>query len=280
MQGTSRPRLWWLPTGPLTFLPLHAAGVYTGKATECLSDYAVSSYVPTLSALAQARSRPTDGVRSSSRMLLLAPIENSSDLPQLPHALAEVSLIEALVASEAVMQDDAPDQTVDSVLRLIPQADIVHFACHGRQINADPLQSGFELSDGRLTLSHLMRLHIPRGQLAYLSACESAAVDANQPDEAVNIATAMLYVGFKSVIATLWYVASEHSLANTDSDVLGRSMNDVDGPFVAKRVYSNIFEDGRLDLAAVPYALDDAVTALRKSGVSASRWATYVHVGA
>jgi tetratricopeptide (TPR) repeat protein len=47
-QGTSRPRLWWLPTGPLTFLPLHAAGVYTGKRAECLSDYAVSSYVPTL----------------------------------------------------------------------------------------------------------------------------------------------------------------------------------------------------------------------------------------
>jgi CHAT domain-containing protein len=184
---------------------LHAAGIYTGKCAESLSDYAVSSYVPTLSALAEARSQATDGVKSSSsKILLLAPIENSSDLPQLPHALAEVSLIEALIASEAVIQNDAPDQTVDSVLRLIPQADIVHFACHGRQINADPLQSGFELSDGRLNLSHLMSLRIPHGQLAYLSACESAAADANQPDEAVNIATAMLYVGFKSIIATLW----------------------------------------------------------------------------
>jgi CHAT domain-containing protein len=137
-------------------------------------------------------------------MLLLAPVENSSDLPQLPHALAEVSSIEALIASETVIQNDAPDQTVGSVLRLIPQADIVHFACHGRQMNADPLQSGFELSDGRLTLGHLIGLHIPHGQLAYLSACESAAVDANQPDEAVNIATAMLYAGFKTIIATLW----------------------------------------------------------------------------
>jgi hypothetical protein len=57
-------------------------------------------------------------------------------------------------------------------------------------------------------------------------------------------------------------------------------MNDVDGPFIAKRVYSSVFRDGQLDLAAVPYALDDAVMALRKSGRSASRWATYVHVGA
>jgi hypothetical protein len=57
-------------------------------------------------------------------------------------------------------------------------------------------------------------------------------------------------------------------------------MNDMDRPFMAKRVYSNIFQDGRLDLTAVPYALDDAVAELRGSGVSESRWATYVHVGA
>jgi hypothetical protein len=57
-------------------------------------------------------------------------------------------------------------------------------------------------------------------------------------------------------------------------------MNDVDGPYVAQRVYRHIFRDGRLNLDSVPYALDDAVNELRKSGVPASRWATYVHVGA
>jgi hypothetical protein len=57
-------------------------------------------------------------------------------------------------------------------------------------------------------------------------------------------------------------------------------MNDVDGPFVAERIYSSIFRNGQVDLAAVPYALDDAVIALRKAGVPESRWATYVHIGA
>jgi hypothetical protein len=56
-------------------------------------------------------------------------------------------------------------------------------------------------------------------------------------------------------------------------------MDDVDGPFMAERIYSRIFRDGALDLGAVPYAVDDAVRELRKSGVSASRWATYVHFG-
>jgi hypothetical protein len=208
--GRSRPRLWWVLTGPLTFLPIHAAGRRQGSMEgEYLSDYAVSSYIPTLSALVQAQTctpASVDSKSGASRTLLLAPLENLSNLPHLPHASEEVGLIEQALGPQGVLLKDGStaDQTVDSVLRLIPQANIVHFACHGRQIDADPLQSGFELSDGRLTLSHLMRLHIPYGQLAYLSACESAAVDANQPDEAVNIATAMLYVGFKSVIATLW----------------------------------------------------------------------------
>jgi hypothetical protein len=57
-------------------------------------------------------------------------------------------------------------------------------------------------------------------------------------------------------------------------------MNDLDGPFVAERVYKRVFRDGRLDLGAVPYALDAAVRELRETGVHPSRWATYVHIGA
>jgi len=49
------PRIWWCPTGPLAFLPLHAAGIYsqneTSSPTSCISDYAGSSYTPTVSAL-------------------------------------------------------------------------------------------------------------------------------------------------------------------------------------------------------------------------------------
>jgi hypothetical protein len=56
-------------------------------------------------------------------------------------------------------------------------------------------------------------------------------------------------------------------------------MNDVDGPFMAEKIYSRIFKDGVLNMGLVPYALDDAVRELRESGAPASRWATYVHFG-
>jgi hypothetical protein len=58
-----------------------------------------------------------------------------------------------------------------------------------------------------------------------------------------------------------------------------RAMDDLDGPFMAQRIYARIFKDGRLDLDAVPHAVDEAVRQLRESGVPASRWATYVHFG-
>jgi hypothetical protein len=57
-------------------------------------------------------------------------------------------------------------------------------------------------------------------------------------------------------------------------------MNDLDGPFIAERVYRSSFQEGKLNLDAVPYALDAAVRELRESGVHPSRWATYVHIGA
>ncbi|KAJ7090650.1 hypothetical protein C8R44DRAFT_861251 [Mycena epipterygia] len=48
-------RIWWCPTGPLAFLPIHAAGLYgenQGFGSK-LSDFLISSYTPTLTALLQ-----------------------------------------------------------------------------------------------------------------------------------------------------------------------------------------------------------------------------------
>jgi hypothetical protein len=54
--GAPLPRVWWVPTGPLSALPLHAAGHHRDGGP-ALIDRAVSSYTPTVRALAAARSR-------------------------------------------------------------------------------------------------------------------------------------------------------------------------------------------------------------------------------
>jgi hypothetical protein len=58
-----------------------------------------------------------------------------------------------------------------------------------------------------------------------------------------------------------------------------RLMTDEDGPKVARDMYERLLEKDQLDLDDIPYALDDAVRMLRDSGVSAKRWALYMHMG-
>jgi hypothetical protein len=59
-----------------------------------------------------------------------------------------------------------------------------------------------------------------------------------------------------------------------------RAMHDVDGPLVAKFFYEALFAEQVITVDAIPYALDEAIGKLRVSGVSAERWATFVHLGA
>ena len=50
------PRIWWCATGSLSFLPIHAAGMYatsTTKTGPILSDFAISSYIPNVRALTE-----------------------------------------------------------------------------------------------------------------------------------------------------------------------------------------------------------------------------------
>lgn len=56
------PHVWWVPTGPLSMFPLHAAGLYisdSGKPVETALDRVVSSYSSSLKALLHARAAST-----------------------------------------------------------------------------------------------------------------------------------------------------------------------------------------------------------------------------
>jgi CHAT domain-containing protein len=92
------------------------------------------------------------------------------------------------------------------VFEHIRSASILHMACHGTQNLANALESGFVLEDASLPVSRLMQLELPRAFLAVLSACETAKGDTSQPDQAIHLAATMLFAGFKSVVATMWYV--------------------------------------------------------------------------
>jgi CHAT domain-containing protein len=193
------------------FLPIHAAGVYSrGSPQVCCSDYVVSSYTPTMSALHRARTNLTAIARESLVLLAAGAPETltSLNMPFLYNVQAEIrdvsQLARAMDHIEVLEYGHSSAAKFQEVAEALPRADIVHLACHGVQDEEDPLSSGFCLGDGKLTVSELMDIKLEHASLAFLSACETAKGDKHQPDQTIHLAAAMLFCGFRSVVATMW----------------------------------------------------------------------------
>ncbi|KAF8547177.1 hypothetical protein OG21DRAFT_1366082, partial [Imleria badia] len=91
-------RIFWCPTGPFVFLPIHAAGLYGTQHSQPghkVSDFVVSSYAPTLSILAPS-SNPAV-VPSGALRLLTVPQPASDGLPHLSGVAIELEHIRAIV---------------------------------------------------------------------------------------------------------------------------------------------------------------------------------------
>ncbi|KIM38266.1 hypothetical protein M413DRAFT_448000 [Hebeloma cylindrosporum] len=259
------PVLNWCPTGLFSFLPIHAAGIYAsnGQSIDCASDYIVSSFTPTIGALLV----PEQGQQPSTHPFkFLAVIQAQT----LPFAKEELRKIESHIPAHSLITLGAPGSppaNVDIVVNALSSASIVHFACHGEQDEAKPLESALILQDGRLPVSRIMQQPMPGGSLAFLSACETAMGDKNLPDEAMSLGASLLFSGFKHIIATMW------------------SINDRDGPTVADAFYKRLFQGADGNALEQPNpnssarALHDAVKRLRAENVSFRRWVPFIHMG-
>ncbi|KAJ7872578.1 CHAT domain-containing protein [Mycena leptocephala] len=270
-RSTQPHRLWWCPTGPFASLPIHAAGIYTEDNTDCVTDYIVSSYTPTLTALLEPPIQPLVSFKMTAVIEPNAP--NCSPLPGTEQELAKIL-------------NRVPNQWLTSLLRTtrievvenLQESSIVHFACHGIQDPENPLDSSLMLSDGRLKVSQIMRRQesdYSEGSgnpmsLAFLSACETAKGDNSTPDEAMHLAATFLFAGFRGVVATMW------------------SIQDQDGPKIADAFYEHLFKDCSPDsdppvlpdLTKAAEALHIAIEKLRKEpGMTFRHWVPFVHYG-
>jgi CHAT domain-containing protein len=170
----------------------------------------VSSYTPTLTALVNARASWKSVNREELRALVVTetlPGAGFTNIPQAEHEARAV--LDALRnASSNLIDHEGLDLSVgalsEPVVDKLARANVVHLACHGQQHPNDPLESGFRLRDGPLTVSKLMELKLPNALVAFLSACETAQGDKNHPDQVIHLAAAMLFTGFKSIVATMW----------------------------------------------------------------------------
>jgi hypothetical protein len=205
--GAPWPRVWWAPAGPLTFLPLHAAGRHDSPG-ESVLDRAVSSYTPTLRALLHSRARPAT---TGERLALAVAVPETPGHASLPATTREAAAFAAALTSAGAEPQVlvGPAATAEAVRAALPRAAFVHFACHASSDPADAEASHLLLHDGPLSVTELSRTPLDGAQLAYLSACATARGSATLADDAVHLASALQLAGYPQVIGTLWEVGDD-----------------------------------------------------------------------
>jgi tetratricopeptide (TPR) repeat protein len=262
--GERWPRVWWCPTGPLTVLPIHAAGYYprhrtTTAGIQTVLDRVISSYTPTLTALTRAY-RPSQPAQI--RQMAVG-MPTTPGLPPLPAVRAELEVLarhfpptagnHQLVESQATRAD---------VAAAIAGHSWVHLACHAGQAHADPARSGFALWDGILSITDLAAQPTQHRDLAFLSACQTATGSVRHLDEAIHLAAAMQFLGYRHVIATMWTIA------------------DSPAPHIADSVYTTLTTGGIAGPDRAAEALHRAVHSLRHiDPTDPLLWAPYIHLG-
>jgi tetratricopeptide (TPR) repeat protein len=250
------PRLWWCPTGLLSFLPLHAARARRG-GTPAVLDRVASSYTPTIRALLHARTRPPAQGATPPRALVVS-IPATPGYAVLPGAAREAAMVRRrLPHAEVLSGQDATTQAVSDALN---QADWIHLACHGEQDLSSPSEGRLLMYDGALTARQLARHRVPHGRLAMLSACETVRGGVELADEAITLASAIQLAGFHHVIGTLWAVGDAVAARFVDA-VYGRlSADRWSAEQSARGVHLTLWE-------------------LRARYASPRAWATFVHAG-
>lgn len=223
-----------------------------------LSDYAVSSYTPTLTALLNGY--PPRATQQHKMLTVALPTES-----RLPCTRQELDRITKSTGAFLVQQLLESRATLENVVKGMEECSWVHFACHGVQNISNPTESALLLSgDSKLTLSRITQLSLPHAELAFLSACQTATGAEELAEEAVHLAAGMLLAGYRGVIATMW------------------SIGDAVAPQVAEDVYAHIFKNGAPDATQAAYALHLAIQKLQeesKGGASFFSWVPFVHIG-
>ena len=264
--GDEWPHVWWVLTGAMSHLPIHAAGYHGTKCT--VLDRVVSTYSSSLKALVHGRRReahggiihtPGQSGKSSpfggptEHRALLVAMEQTPGLgpsSNLRCAPEEVAKIARLCSNMGLKPVEPLPRERKQILEQIANCKVFHFAGHGQTDRNEPERSCLLLEDWQsnpLTVADVRDSNLGKSSpfLAYLSAC-STSVDAvgTLADEGIHLANAFQLAGFRHVVGTLWAVSDRHCVE------------------VAEILYKTIQREGLND-SAVARGLHQAVRALR-----------------
>lgn len=271
VRGAARQRMWWVPTGPLVVLPLHAAGHQREAVGRSVLDRVVSSYAPTVQALAHARRPGPDHKRraavrrrrgADSANCLVVAVPRAPAARPLPRAAEEAAAVTELLPETRLLGGALACR--DAVVDGLRQHPWLHFCGHGVADPTSPSASRLLVHDHLehpLTVADIARLDLRDAELAYLSACGTAHAGLRLADEALHLTSALQLAGYRHVVGTLWAIEDT----------------------VAKRIAQRFYRE----LGAPRPVADRAARAVHAT-VRATRdrypdtpslWAAHIHVG-
>lgn len=206
------PHVWWIPTGPLSRFPLHAAGRHRSRSAETVLDRVISSYSLSIKAIIQGRSShflPPGPARA-----VLVAMRDTPEHTRLPFSIQEVDTI-SNICKLMGFDPIKPQLRKRDVLEHVSNCQLFHFAGHGYTDNIDPSHSYILLEDWKtdpLTVASLLEMNLGESSpfLAYLSACGTGQIKNERFfDEGIHLISACQLAGFRHVIGTLWEVNDE-----------------------------------------------------------------------
>ncbi|KAE8370628.1 CHAT domain-containing protein [Aspergillus caelatus] len=264
-------RVWWVASGYMGLLPLHAAG----DGNTSTMDYVISSYTPTLQVLKFSRER--DSLLNCDpelRMLLIT----APDKPGRGGLDTETE-IKSIQKSfrRNISYTLLNNPSNEDVLRELSEHHLIHFSCHGYSNATDPSESALEIayaagsrSGSLLTVRDIATIDHAKAQIAYLSACSTAENSSDELlDEVIHIAGAFQLIGFPHVLGTLWEVSD-------------RAAVEVSRLFY--EALSDQVSSGSPSHGNIASTLHEALRTYRKSKKARERdvlsWAPFIYMGA
>jgi CHAT domain-containing protein len=260
MTHPSQSRIWWCPTAEFSVLPLHAAGLYR-NGQQNLPHLYISSYTLSLTALIRSRRRdPSNPVTDPKCVLAIgqARATGETELNSVGEELDDTrQCVDGLATFTRI---DGEESCSPGVVEELGKNEWVHLACHGLLDRTEPFESAFTLHDGHFTIQRIIGCDLKNPKFAYLSACHTTVGDEESPDEVIHLASATQFVGFRSVIGTMWAV------------------DDGETNKITPMFYKHLVDDaGRLDHTLATFALNKT---MRFVNIPLDQRILYIHLSA
>jgi CHAT domain-containing protein/predicted negative regulator of RcsB-dependent stress response len=202
---SSKKKLIVVPSGALHYLPF--AGLLSPDGKYLIENQTIS-VLPNASSLFYVEGTiPTD----KGKILAFGDPERDQE-SRLEFANKEVQVASRSFPKKITLTGENAKESVLKNLSKI-DAEVLHFAVHGRFDKRDPLKSALLLAkdaneDGDLETYEIYGLNI-NSNLVVLSACESGIGKLARGDEVQSLNRAFIYAGAGGVIASLWKVSDE-----------------------------------------------------------------------